>query len=272
MRLISLQSGSSGNCIYVESEGVRLLFDAGLSAAQVKERLGSFGRSAQGADALFISHDHYDHVRCAGVYHRSFGVPLYLTPDTLRASRRALMPGRGLDIQHFEAGASIKIKHLTIETVATPHDAADGVVFVIDDGRHRLGICTDVGHVFGDLKSLVKNVDGLFLESNYDERMLENGPYPARLKERISGRGGHISNREAAELVAGNARADLQWLYLAHLSDKNNTPDKALSAHREALGTAIPIHLTSRERATSMMSFDETKPGCSVTRQLAFDI
>lgn len=272
MLLISLQSGSSGNCIYVESQGVRLLFDAGLSATQVSQRLATHGRSAEGADALFISHDHYDHVRCAGIYARKFQVPLFITSPTLTASRRSLEAGKGIDVQNFRAGSSVKVGHLTVETVATPHDAADGVVFVIDDGRHRLGICTDVGHVFGDLKSLVKSVDALFLESNYDEAMLANGPYPQSLKRRISGSGGHISNREAAELVEGSATSKLQWLCLAHLSDKNNSPKKALAAHREVLGKNFPIQMTSREHATDIMSLDETSVGSSLHRQLAFEI
>lgn len=272
MRLISLQSGSSGNCIYVESQGVRLLFDAGLSASQTEERLSRLGRTAVGADALFISHDHYDHVRCAGVYERKFGVPLYITQRTLNASKRAIKPGWEMEIEHFRSGASVKVGHLTVETVKTPHDAADGVVFVVDDGRHRLGICTDVGHVFDDLKSLVKGVDALFLESNYDETMLASGPYPQRLKDRISGSRGHISNREAAELVESSASSKLQWLCLAHLSDKNNTPKKALSLHRKVLGNALPIQVTSRCDATDVMSLDDTKEGSSLHRQMAFDL
>ncbi len=269
--MISLQSGSSGNCIFVESEGVRLLFDAGISALQVEARLALHDRTAQGADALFISHDHYDHVRCAGIYARKFGVPLYITPKTFQASRRSITGVREMNVQHFKAGASVKIGHLTVETIGTPHDAADGVVFVVDDGRHRLAICTDVGHVFGDLKSVVKSVDGLFLESNYDPQMLERGPYPARLKERISGSRGHISNREAAELVEGSATDKLQWLCLAHLSDKNNTPTKAMSLHRKVLGKALPIHMTSRDHATDSVELDSSRPGTSLRPQLAFD-
>jgi phosphoribosyl 1,2-cyclic phosphodiesterase len=269
--LIALQSGSSGNCIYVESEGVRLLFDAGLSATQVRQRLAAQGAHAESADALLISHDHSDHVRCAGTYARTFGVPVFVTDRTLRATKPWLTPGRGMDIQTFRSGASLKIGHLTVETVPTPHDAADGIIFVVDDGRHRLGIGTDLGHVFGDLKSLVKTSSALYLESNYDEDMLTYGPYPARLKERISGSRGHISNRDAAELVAAHASDKLQWLCLAHLSDANNTPEKALAAHRQALGDRFPIHLASRTRATDWLPVDGGRSGASHHRQLAFE-
>ncbi len=246
MRVIPLQSGSNGNAIFVESRGIRLFFDAGISALQARERLAQYGYTPDGANALFISHDHSDHVKCAGVYQRKFGVPLYITERTLAVSRRRAQLGKLDDVLLFRAGDAVKVGHLTIETVATPHDAVDGVVFVVDDGKRRVGICTDVGHVYDDLRALVSSVDALYLESNYDDQMLESGPYPAVLKRRIAGAGGHISNRDAAELVAGHASSRLQWLCLAHLSAENNTPDLAYAAHREALGDQLAIHVAQR--------------------------
>lgn len=270
MLLISLQSGSSGNCIYVESQGARLLFDAGLSAAQTEQRLAQYQRTARQADALFISHDHSDHVRCAGIYSRKFEVPLYVTEPTHAASWRVLPADSKVDLRHFRSGETVRVGQVAVTTIQTPHDAADGVVFLVDDGRHRLGICTDFGHVFADLKNLVGSVDALFLESNYDEKMLADGPYPRRLKERISGPRGHISNREAAELVAQHASDRLQWLCLAHLSDQNNSPDKALAAHRDALGKVLPIQVTSRYRATEVMEIGENVP-TGFRPQMTFD-
>mgnify|MGYP000744689553 CR=1 FL=1 len=268
MRLISLQSGSSGNCIYVESNDVRLLFDAGLSASQVDHRLAAHEIDPKTIDALFISHNHSDHVRCANMYLKKFGFPLFATEPTLYAAKRSVIFERGADIHHFRSGTSTKIKHVTIETICTPHDAVDGVVFVIDDGQHRLGICTDVGHVFQDLKSLVKGVDGLFLESNYDEEMLENGSYPYFLKKRISGPGGHISNREAANLVAKNATARLQWLCLAHLSASNNSPEKALAAHRRVLSKDLPIQVTNRFKPSEALTLGTKQ---TIVSQMVFD-
>jgi len=269
MFLISLQSGSSGNCIYVESGDVRLLFDAGLSASQVEHRLSEHKRSAHGINGLFISHNHSDHIRCAGVYTRQFDIPLFISKPTLAAAKPTIAPNQVKDLQHFRSGSSIKIGHVTVETIQTPHDAVDGVVFVVDDGNHRLGICTDFGHVFQDLKSLVANVDGLFLESNYDETMLKNGSYPQFLKQRISGPGGHISNLEAAELVSEHASSRLQWLYLAHLSEKNNTAAKAFAIHRKVLGKKLPIQVSSRYASTELVTL---AGALNSTAQLSFDL
>jgi phosphoribosyl 1,2-cyclic phosphodiesterase len=210
-------------------------------------RLAELWRTPQGLDALFIPHEHADHVRGAGVFARKFGVPVYVTRRTFACAKRRFQLGPIEDVRHFLSGDSVKVGGVTVHTVSTPHDAVDGSVFVVDDGAARLGICTDVGHVFADLRSLVGSVDALFLESNYDEGMLASGRYHASLKRRITGAGGHISNREAAELVARHAGAKLQWLCLAHLSAENNTPALALACHREALGHALPIHVASRQ-------------------------
>lgn len=253
MLFLSLQSGSNGNTLFVESRGVRLLFDAGISGAQAKERLAAHGHDITKVDALFLTHDHSDHVRCAGVFSRKFGMPLYATPRTLAASKRRAQIGDLKEICHFKAGAAVKIGHVTVHTIGTPHDAVDGCVFVVDDGETRLGIATDVGHVYDDLRSLVGHVDALFLESNYDEHMLATGSYHPALKRRISGPGGHISNKEAAELVAERAGSQLQWLCIGHLSQENNTPELAMAMHRKALGTTLPIHLASRYGASAAM-------------------
>jgi phosphoribosyl 1,2-cyclic phosphodiesterase len=246
MKIIPLQSGSAGNCIYIESGEVRLLFDAGVSGSQVQERLAKHGVDAFKVNAVFITHEHSDHIQCAGILSRKFGLPLYITvPTYRRAASRIGTPGVG-QIHHFKAGASVKIGHVTIESLSTPHDAIDGVVFVIDDGSVRLAICTDIGHVFAEMHALVGSVDGLFLESNFDQEMLKNGRYPASLKQRIAGPGGHISNIESAELIAKSAGSRLQWLYAGHLSEDNNRPAKVLDTHRQVLGEQLEIQIASR--------------------------
>lgn len=258
MHLISLQSGSHGNSVYVESGDVRLLFDAGVSGSQAKERLALHGRTPESVNAVFITHDHSDHVKCAGVFARKFKLPIYMTPRTYQVSRRRAGLDKGAEICHFRAGSATRIGHVTVHAIGTPHDAVDGVVFVVDDGVHKLGICTDLGHVFGDMRAIVGAVDGLFIEANYDEKLLADGPYPPSLKRRIAGPGGHISNRDAAELLAESAGGRLQWVCLAHLSAENNTPELALRMHREALGTRLSIHLAPRYHASAMLTLGPT--------------
>ncbi len=251
MRLISLQSGSNGNCIYVEANGVKLLFDAGISGSQVKERLAQHGRDATAVNAVLISHDHIDHSRRMGVLHRKFGLPIYATAKTYQAAKRYAL-GEIADLRHFVAGETVQIGKVMVETIPTPHDAEDGVVFVVDDGKHRLGILTDLGHVFDGLADVIASLDAVLLESNYDTDMLANGSYPEWLKERIVGPAGHISNVEAAELLLAASKR-MKWACLGHLSHDNNTPELALATHRTILGDRLPLFLATRYEASGVM-------------------
>jgi phosphoribosyl 1,2-cyclic phosphodiesterase len=252
MRVISLQSGSNGNCVYVEAGEVRLLFDAGISGSQVKERLASHRRTPIGIDAVLISHDHVDHCRSMGILHRKFGLPVYVTGNTYRAAKRYPL-GEIEDLHHFSAGETLRFGDVSVETIPTPHDGVDGVVFVVDDGRHRLGILTDLGHVFADLETVIASLDAALLESNYDPEMLADGPYPRWLQARISGPNGHISNFEAADLVLRKGHKRMKWVCLGHLSKDNNTPRLALATHRKILGDGLPIHVATRYEATAVM-------------------
>lgn len=251
MRVISLQSGSNGNCIYVEAGGVRLLFDAGISGRQAERRLARHGRDIRRVDALVISHDHTDHVRCMGIYQRKFHMPIYITAETLNAARTWHPIGMIDDVRLFEAGSTLRFGNVSIETIRTPHDGADGVAFVVDDGHRRLGILTDLGCVFEDLQKVIRSLDAALIESNHDLQMLADGPYPVFLKRRIRGPGGHISNIEAAELLRAGGR--MKWACLGHLSEQNNRPDLALRTHRETLGGCLPLHVAGRYEATDVL-------------------
>ena len=244
MNLISLQSGSNGNCLYVETGDVRLLFDAGISGARASERLSRAGRDIAGVDALIISHEHADHVRCAGIYQRKFGIPLCVTEKTLRAAHASHDLGVLAEVIHFRAGGSMRFGRVRVETIPTPHDGVDGAAFIVDDGELRLGIFTDLGHVFDDLKSALSSVDAALIESNYDPDMLNYGSYPRTVKKRITGPHGHLSNNESAELIARYGTR-LRWACLGHLSGENNTPEVALGTHRSVNG-GMTYHLAGR--------------------------
>ncbi len=252
MQVISLQSGSNGNCIYVETEGARLLFDAGISGLQVKRRLALHGRDVARVDAVVISHDHGDHCRSMGILHRKFGLPIHVTAKTHKAAARYGL-GKIADVHHFRRGTTLRFGKVAVETIPTPHDGVDGVVFVVDDGRRRLGILTDLGHVFSGLVDVLRSLDAVLLESNYDPKMLAAGPYPDWLKDRIRGPAGHLSNAEAAELLRAAASGRLQWACLAHLSEDNNTPKVAMATHRRIVGRRLPLLVATRHEATDVL-------------------
>ena len=255
MIAIALQSGSSGNCIYIEAGGVRLLIDAGITGVQAQERLAAHGRDIRAVDAIIISHDHGDHIRHAGVYQRKFGIPIHVTPATLAAATARCNLGKLNAVRAFRTGDKIRFGTVLVHTIPTPHDGADGSVFVVEAGHRRIGVLTDLGHVFKDLARTVASLDAVFLESNYDPDMLAAGPYPAYLKQRIKGPAGHLSNSEAAELLrhaAGEKR--LQWACLAHLSEENNRPDVALKTHRTAVSDEFALHVAGRYESTEIFT------------------
>ncbi|MGE5894762.1 MAG: MBL fold metallo-hydrolase [bacterium] len=251
---ISLQSGSSGNCIYVEAGETKLLFDAGLSGTLAEERLARFGRDIRDIDAVIISHDHADHIRCAGIYNRKYRLPLYVTPRTLDSAEERSPLGLLKDVRHFRAGDALSFQDVAVRTIPTPHDGEDGVVFVIEGNGKRLGIMTDLGHVFPGFEEDIRTLDAVFLESNYDEHMLRSGPYPVFLKKRIQGPGGHLSNRESAELLLAAAEyGRLRWACLSHLSGHNNHPSIALRTHRHILGNDFPLFIAGRHEPSDML-------------------
>ncbi|MBI4718792.1 MAG: MBL fold metallo-hydrolase [Planctomycetes bacterium] len=251
MLTFSLNSGSNGNSIYVETAGVRLLFDAGISGSLAQRRLAEHGRDIREVHALIISHDHVDHVRCAGIYQRKFGLPLYVTQATLRATWCNL--GALRDVRYFRSGDVLSFNGVAVHTIPTAHDAADGVAFVVESAGKRLGILTDLGHPSPALQSLVETLDATYLECNYDPEMLECVSYPERLKARIRGPGGHLSNDESADLLRACARRRPRWIAVAHLSQENNLPELAIGAQHAAVGRSYPVYHASRHHVSEVL-------------------
>ena len=247
---VSLQSGSNGNCIYVEAGGARLLFDAGIPGVRAEERLRAIGRDIRDVDALIISHDHSDHVLYAGVYQRKYGIPVHISPATLDVALSRFPLGRLSHVDLFLAGSVLVFGGATVRAVPTSHDAADGTAFVVSADGSKLGILTDLGHAFTGLQDLVSGLDAVILESNYDPEMLQRGNYPASLKRRIVGPGGHLSNPEAAELLHGCSR--LTWACLAHLSENNNRPELAVKT-LHSVNPALPLYLAGRYSPSKIM-------------------
>ncbi|MDD4890443.1 MAG: MBL fold metallo-hydrolase [Phycisphaerae bacterium] len=246
----SLQSGSNGNAIYVETPDARLLFDAGISGKQAQLRMAQHGRDIRDCDAVLVSHDHADHVRCAGIFARKFELPLLISGKTFKA----VSWGLGLvgQVEHFETGQTLRFGQTAVETIPTPHDAADGCAFVVSHGGARLGILTDLGHVFAGLADVFAGLDAAYLETNYDPDMLSGGPYPEWLKKRIAGPAGHLSNGEAGDLTHGFG-GRLRWLMLSHLSEENNTPATALTTVKKHLGRSLTLAVASRYETSAAM-------------------
>ncbi len=253
MLTFSLQSGSNGNCIYVETGGVRLLFDAGINGVQAEKKLAARGRSIRDIDAVIISHDHGDHIRHAGIYQRKYGLPLHVTRKTLAIAEQRHSLGKLHDVHHFYPGGFMDFGTVRVHAIPTPHDGADGSAFVITSGRKRLGIMTDLGHVFDGLAETIATLDAVFIESNYDPGMLARGPYPAFLKKRITGPEGHLSNAEAAELLKQASAGRLKWACLAHLSEQNNKASLAVETHRKVLFPGLPLYIASRYASSDIL-------------------
>jgi phosphoribosyl 1,2-cyclic phosphodiesterase len=241
-----LGSGSGGNAAYVEAEGTRLLLDAGFSCRELEARLTALGVDAGRIDAIFLSHEHGDHARGAARFARRFGTAVAGTRATLRA---AGFPDGASGLLAFESGESVKLGSLRVATAPLCHDAADPVGFRVEAGERRLGFALDLGTATEVVCGLLADCQTVILEANHDPEMLEMGPYPRELKERLRGPRGHLSNREAADLLAAAAGKSTRTLVLAHLSRTNNRPDLAHAAVRAALGRrASEIRVTVAEQ------------------------
>lgn len=229
MRLCLLASGSKGNCFYLESDSCRLLIDAGLSARETINRLSSIGVAAETLDGILITHEHTDHTRGVGTLARRLKIPVLVASRTHDAARHVI--GK-VELREFDPGSPFAFKGLAIDPFPVTHDACDPVGFRIEGGEGVIGFATDLGIATRLTQEKLKGCRALVLEFNHDEEMLQNGPYPWHLKQRIRSRHGHLSNTEGAGLLEELLHPDLQGVFLSHLSETNNDPDLAMNAAR----------------------------------------
>jgi phosphoribosyl 1,2-cyclic phosphodiesterase len=238
MELTIIASGSNGNCYLVQSEGTSVLFDAGKSLRETAGRMAALGKEIRDVDGIVLSHAHGDHYQGIGPIARRLRIPVYVRKEVYAACRQRIGPTA---VRHFEVG--FRIKDLEVIPVETSHDVTS-CGFVVG----ALGIFTDTGCVTPQMKENIAGLDALLLESNYDEEMLMNGPYPRYLKERIASERGHLSNAEASDFISRHGR-HLSQVFLAHLSEQNNNERKVREAF-EALNADRPYVVCSRFRAT----------------------
>lgn len=240
MRFCSLGSGSGGNSTLVEaSQGItstRLLVDAGFSVRELVRRLARAGCAPEDVDAVFITHEHGDHIGCALAFATRFRLPLIMSRGTWRAVGNADFDPTLLRIARD--GEVMAMGDMALSPFSVPHDANEPLQLVLDDGALRLGIVTDLGSAPAGVAQALAGCRALLLEFNHDEGMLRSGPYHPALKKRILGSHGHLSNAAAADLLSRCLHAGLQTVAAAHLSEHNNTPELARAAMAAALGEA----------------------------------
>ena len=229
MRLCSIASGSSGNCIYVGSDCAHVLIDAGISGRRVEAGLNSLELTGRDLDGILITHEHSDHIKGLGVIARKYGIPIYATGGTVDAMVRSGSLGKipeGI-FREIREDEPFLIKDLVVNPFTIPHDAAQPVGYRLECGEHSVGIATDLGKYNEYIIENLQNLDALLLEANHDIRMLQVGRYPYYLKQRIMGDRGHLSNENAGQLLCRLLHDNLKAVFLGHLSKENNYEELA---------------------------------------------
>ena len=229
MRLCSIASGSSGNCIYVGSDCAHVLIDAGISGRRVEAGLNSLELTGRDLDGILITHEHSDHIKGLGVLARKYGIPIYATGGTVDAMVRSGSLGKipeGI-FREIREDEPFLIKDLVVNPFTIPHDAAQPVGYRLECGEHSVGIATDLGKYNEYIIENLQNLDALLLEANHDIRMLQVGRYPYYLKQRIMGDRGHLSNENAGQLLCRLLHDNLKAVFLGHLSKENNYEELA---------------------------------------------
>jgi phosphoribosyl 1,2-cyclic phosphodiesterase len=229
VRFAVLGSGSKGNCLVIDGGGVVVLIDAGFSPREIRARLRHLDIDLADVDALLITHGHGDHVKGARQLAGSLSLRTYATEETRRFASTFTALKHHVPV---EPGVRFHVGGLNILPVKTVHDEPGSVAYVVDDGDHAFAICTDLGTPSESVGRALHGVDSLVLEFNHDPWMLLHGPYPAHLKRRVGSRFGHLKNEDGARLLSMATSTALSRVLCAHLSEVNNTPDKALSAAR----------------------------------------
>lgn len=220
--IASLNSGSNGNCYYVANQHDAILVDAGISCRETERRMDRLGLSMTKVRAIFVSHEHHDHIRGIPVLAKKYQIPVYITTKTLDHGSLTLDSHL---VRTFKAYQNINIGDLAIAAFPKFHDAAEPHSFIINCKDIKVGVFTDIGGPCDHVIRHFKQCNAAFLEANYDDEMLEKGSYPYHLKKRIRGGKGHLSNKQALEIFITHKPAFMSHLLLSHLSKDNNCPD-----------------------------------------------
>jgi len=262
LKFLSLASGSSGNCYYLGTESYGILLDAGISFRSMKKVLKDNGIGLEQIMAVFITHEHIDHVRSVGVLGEKYGIPIYTTEKVHTGINNALREDEKLYTSRriIEKEIAVAIRELNITAFDVPHDVNECVGYMVTYKRHKFVLVTDAGHITEKVGEYIRIANHLIVEANYDREMLFNGKYPPFLKERISNGNGHLCNSEIAEFLAANFDLHLKNIWLCHLSKDNNHPELAYKTVEMAMqqyGIRIgkDVNLTALKRTTPSEMF-----------------
>ncbi len=229
IKFMSLASGSSGNCYYLGTDTCAILIDAGIGIRTIKKTLKDAQIPMDSIQAVFVTHDHADHIKAVGHLGEKHNIPVYTTARIHEGINKSYCMTEKLNgsARYLEKGEPMFLGDFRIESFEVPHDGTDNVGYCIEVDGKTFSFLTDLGEITETAASYICKANYLILEANYDEEMLRMGPYPHYLKERIAGTNGHLSNRATAEFLAENIHEDLRYIWLCHLSKDNNHPELA---------------------------------------------
>jgi phosphoribosyl 1,2-cyclic phosphodiesterase len=253
LRFTSLGSGSSGNATLIEARSgdsvrpTRVLVDCGLPLRQLASRLASRGLRVADVDAIFVTHEHSDHVGGVLAMQRRHGTPVWASEGTWARATARLDDKPQAHVARD--GVAIVVGELRLQPFSVPHDAAEPLQLTCSHGQQRLGILTDIGEPTADIAQALQGCDALLLECNHEPELLAGSAYPIWLKRRIAGARGHLANRQSAALLDACRHAGLQHVVAAHLSQQNNRPALAVAALRGAIGTGCPTQISVADAA-----------------------
>jgi phosphoribosyl 1,2-cyclic phosphodiesterase len=263
IRICSLSSGSSGNCIYVGSESTGLLVDCGVSGKEILEGLKNIGVCNTAIRGILVTHEHSDHTKGLGVVSRKLNVPLYANSKTWEGFEGSIGAIKSENIKVFDTGKEFNINEINIKSFTIPHDASDPVGFSFMEGNKKVCIATDMGYFSEEVKSNIKGSDMVLLESNHDIEMVKVSQYPYFLKRRILSDVGHLSNEAAGKAVFELLETGVRKVLLGHLSKENNFPELAyqtvkgiLEAERVTVGKDIELDVAPRRSISRYYNID----------------
>ena len=257
----SLNSGSNGNCYYVGTQTDAVLIDVGLSCRETEKRMKQLGLNMKTVKAIFVSHEHGDHIKGVSTLANKYSLPVYITSRTAKQGPRLISHLS----KNFKAKEKVIIGDLQVTPFLKYHDATDPHSFIISSNGITVGVLTDIGTVCEEVVHHFKQCHAVFLEANYDATMLENGKYPIHLKNRIRGGHGHLSNKEALDLFITHRSPNLSHLLLSHLSKENNSPEIVESLFKQ-YANGITITIAHRHQATEIFTISKGISNHAITK------